>query len=176
MQRRCARQLENCSISTPLPLSKTNLTGRWVVVVVVSRSTFDTTRFQESSKELQVLIKLWKPAVFHTRAPLFLSFLFPTNSSLSLSLSSLLLSFFFIRPSFERNYLLPRGLSRSKPAEKNGFSHFPIMQIPFKKETTAGCIDGGEEGGCPSLNPDRGWIEKIAGVGRRYFNNAAGPG
>lgn len=86
MQRRCARQLENCSISTPLPLSKTNLTGRWVVVVVVSRSTFDTTRFQESSKELQVLIKLWKPAVFHTRAPLFLSFLFPTNSSLSLSL------------------------------------------------------------------------------------------
>lgn len=134
--------------------------------MVVSRSTFDTTRFQDLPKNWKYLSSCGRP-----RFPLLLVSFSHQSSFL---LHSFPLSFFSIRPSFERNYLLPRGLSRSKPAEENGFSHFPIMQIPFKKETTAGCIDGGRRG--LSLNPDRGWIEKIVGVGRRYFNNAAGPG
>lgn len=119
--------------------------------MVVSRSTFDTTRFQDLPKNWKYLSSCGRP-----RFPLLLvSF----SHQPSFLLHSFPLSFFSIRPSFERNYLLPRGLSRSKPAEENGFSHFPIMQIPFKKETTAGCIDGGRRG--LSL-----WIQIVAGSRR----------
>lgn len=159
MQRRCARQLENCSISTPLPLSKTNLTGRWVVVVVVSRSTFDTTRFQESSKELQVLIKLWKPAVFHTRAPLFLSFLFPTNSSLSLSLPFSSLFFSFVLLSSEITYF-HEGYRDRSPRRKTDFHTFPLCKFLLKKKPPPGVSTVVKKGVAPL------WIQIVAGSRR----------
>lgn len=71
-----------------------------------------------------------------------------------------------------------------EPAEKNGFSHFPIMQIPFKKETTAVfpvAYRWRKKGvsPCPDTETDRGGgivDREDRGLERKYFNNAAGLG
>lgn len=99
-----------------------------------------------SAKELEVLIKLWKLAV-----PLFF--------------------LLFFLSSFERNYPVPRGLSRSSPRRKTDFHTFPLCKFLLKKKPPP-CfrwrIDGGRRGSLPVLIPkqivEEGlWIEKIAG-------------
>lgn len=110
-----------------------------------------------SAKELEVLIKLWKLAV-----PLFFLFHF-----FSLSLPPPL----FFLSSFERNYPVPRGLSRSSPRRKTDFHTFPLCKFLLKKKPPP-CfrwrIDGGRRGSLPVLIPKQiveegSWIEKIAG-------------
>lgn len=99
-----------------------------------------------SAKELEVLIKLWKLAV-----PLFF--------------------LLFFLSSFERNYPVPRGLSRSSPRRKTDFHTFPLCKFLLKKKPPP-CfrwrIDGGRRGSLPVLIPKQiveegSWIEKIAG-------------
>lgn len=110
-----------------------------------------------SAKELEVLIKLWKLAV-----PLFFLLHF-----FSLSLPPPL----FFLSSFERNYPVPRGLSRSSPRRKTDFHTFPLCKFLLKKKPPP-CfrwrIDGGRRGSLPVLIPKQiveegSWIEKIAG-------------
>lgn len=99
-----------------------------------------------SAKELEVLIKLWKLAV-----PLFF--------------------LLFFLSSFERNYPVPQGLSRSSPRRKTDFHTFPLCKFLLKKKPPP-CfrwrIDGGRRGSLPVLIPKQiveegSWIEKIAG-------------
>lgn len=92
----------------------------------VSRSTFDTTRFpsyQGTRSTYQVVEAC--ATRFHNCVPVVLY-------SLS-SFSTLFFPLFRPLAFLQRNYLLPRDY-RDRARGENGFSHFPIMQIPFKKK------------------------------------------